>query len=214
MLVSKCTALALLVLPSLLAHQGSTLFPHQRRRFLGRGLLLQYWAKSSLSSPPYSVGHVQQTVDHFNQSDTRTFSQRYLVYDTLWNKKGPIFVYTGNEGDIEWFFQNTVSRQCVLIDHFLCTLYELFLQGFVVDNLSHYFKALIIFIEHRYYGQSLPFGADSYKDYDHLQYLTSEQALADFVAVINQLKVCLLSPYHAIILAYTCRPNTTLPTQQ
>ncbi len=65
----------------------------------------------------------------------------------------------------------------------------IFLQGFVVEDLSQHFNALIIFIEHRYYGQSLPFGADSYKDAQHLQYLSSQQALADFASVITELKV-------------------------
>lgn len=58
-----------------------------------------------------------------------------------------------------------------------------------MNDLSQHFKALIVFIEHRYYGDSLPFGADSYKDAQHLQYLSSQQALADFASVIPQLKV-------------------------
>ena len=59
----------------------------------------------------------------------------------------------------------------------------------MVDDLSVHFKALIVFIEHRYYGESLPFGADSYKDADHLQYLNSQQALADFASGIKAIKV-------------------------
>ncbi len=50
-------------------------------------------------------------------------------------------------------------------------------------------NGLVIFIEHRYYGDSLPFGEASYKDKEHLGYLTSEQALADFANLITEVKV-------------------------
>lgn len=35
--------------------------------------------------------------------------RRYLINDTFWDKKdkSPIFFYTGNEGSIELFAQNT-----------------------------------------------------------------------------------------------------------
>lgn len=68
----------------------------------------------------------------------------------------------------------------------LCCIY--LLQGFIFD-LSESLKALVIFIEHRYYGKSLPFGQASYQDKDHLGYLTSEQALADFAVLITDVKV-------------------------
>lgn len=35
---------------------------------------------------------------------------KYLINDTYWEpKNGPIFFYTGNEGAIEMFCENTVS---------------------------------------------------------------------------------------------------------
>ena len=48
----------------------------------------------------------------------------------------------------------------------------------------------MIFIEHRYYGDSLPFGKVSFQDEEHLGYLTTEQALADFASLIVAVKVC------------------------
>lgn len=78
----------------------------------------------------YKTKYFTQTLDHFNfnPQSYQTFQQRYLVNDTYWggaDKKAPIFVYMGNEGDIEWFAQNT---------------------GFMFETAPR-FKALLVFIE-------------------------------------------------------------------
>eukprot|EP00794_Sanderia_malayensis_P007162 gene7162-7969_t len=115
----------------------------------------------------YDTYYYKQTLDHFNfLGADKTFSQRYLVNKQFWKTGGPIFFYTGNEGDIEWFCKNT---------------------GFMWD-IAPEFNAMLVFAEHRYYGKSLPFGTESYKDAAHLGYLTSEQALADFATLISHIK--------------------------
>ena len=51
-------------------------------------------------------------VDQFSWANSDTFKLRYLVADQWWDPDGgPIFFYTGNEGDIAWFCNNTVSAQ-------------------------------------------------------------------------------------------------------
>lgn len=55
-------------------------------------------------------------------------------------------------------------------------------------EISREFKALIVFAEHRYYGGSLPYGTESFADKLRLGHLTSQQAIADFVDVIEQLR--------------------------
>lgn len=55
-------------------------------------------------------------------------------------------------------------------------------------DIAPKFGALLIFAEHRYYGESLPFGNKSFSDAKYLGYLTSEQALADYVDLIGFLK--------------------------
>ncbi|KAE8780921.1 Lysosomal Pro-X carboxypeptidase [Hordeum vulgare] len=126
---------------------------------------------SAAAAKPFTAHYFQQELDHFTftPNASNLFSQKYLLNDTFWRRKpaaGPLFVYTGNEGDIEWFATNT---------------------GFLFD-IAPDFGALLVFIEHRFYGESKPFGNDSYKSADTLGYLTSTQALADFAVLITSLK--------------------------
>eukprot|EP01100_Stratorugosa_tubuloviscum_P008524 TRINITY_DN355_c0_g6_i1.p1 TRINITY_DN355_c0_g6~~TRINITY_DN355_c0_g6_i1.p1 ORF type:complete len:497 (-),score=250.08 TRINITY_DN355_c0_g6_i1:85-1575(-) len=123
----------------------------------------------------YEIKYFSQTLDHFSFVPTTpsTFQQRYLISTKYWippktNEpcENPILFYTGNEGDIELFWDNT---------------------GFVTDTLSQYFNALVIFAEHRYYGQSLPFGNSSFQN-QNSKYLTSEQALADYAVLLVSFK--------------------------
>ncbi|XP_010683638.2 uncharacterized protein LOC104898282 isoform X1 [Beta vulgaris subsp. vulgaris] len=123
---------------------------------------------------PYKTKYYTQILDHFNYNPQsyQTFQQRYLINDTYWDgakNNAPIFVYMGNEGDIEWFAQNS---------------------GFMFENAPH-FKALLVFIEHRFYGKSIPYGGDkevAYKNATTQGYLSSTQALADYATIILDLK--------------------------
>jgi lysosomal Pro-X carboxypeptidase len=136
-----------------------------RRRSL-LGLLSGRPEAGAASAYSYETAYFPQILDHFVAAESRSFQQRYLVNRQWWKSGGPIFFYTGNEGDITWFCNNT---------------------GFVWDIAPHY-GAMVVFAEHRYYGESLPFGNDSYKDAAHLSYLTSEQALADFAVLATALR--------------------------
>lgn len=52
-------------------------------------------------------------------------------------------------------------------------------------KLAPSLNAILVFAEHRYYGKSMPFGADSYKSVAQLGYLTSEQALSDYADLLQ-----------------------------
>ncbi|KAK8961653.1 hypothetical protein KSP40_PGU002214 [Platanthera guangdongensis] len=114
-----------------------------------------------------------QTLDHFNFGPNiyQTFLQRYAINFKYWggaNTSSPIFVYIGDEEEL------VINK---------------FTTDFLVTKAPH-FKSLLVFIEHRYYGESNPFGSkeEAYKNSSTLQYLSSEQALADCAQLITDLK--------------------------
>lgn len=55
-------------------------------------------------------------------------------------------------------------------------------------EISQEFKALVVFAEHRYYGKSMPYGGQSFDSKEKLGYLTSQQAIADFVDLLKFLR--------------------------
>lgn len=56
----------------------------------------------------YETKSIEMLIDHYNFIDNKTFSLRYLVNESfVQDKKSPILFYTGNEGDIELFAENT-----------------------------------------------------------------------------------------------------------
>ncbi|CAK7338264.1 unnamed protein product [Dovyalis caffra] len=128
--------------------------------------------KASKPKIPSKIQYFPQVLDHFTfqPKSSKIFYQKCLINSHYWHIGAPIFVYTGNEGDIEWFAANT---------------------GFLLD-IAPKFRALLVFIEHRFYGESMPFGKESYKSAETLGYLNSQQALADFAVLIRSLKHNLL----------------------
>ncbi|XP_051535603.1 lysosomal Pro-X carboxypeptidase isoform X2 [Myxocyprinus asiaticus] len=131
-------------------------------------------------SVSYKTFYFDQQIDHFGFLENGTFKQRYLLNDQHWHKEGgPILFYTGNEGDITWFCNNT---------------------GFMWD-VAEQLEAMLVFAEHRYYGESMPFGEESYSNAKYLNYLTSEQALADFAVLIKALKKTLPGAQKSSVIA-------------
>ena len=120
------------------------------------------------ASRVYDVKWFNQSLDHFSFTTNKRFQQKYLVNDSYWDKAGgPIFFYTGNEGKIEAFTENTG----------------------LMWNIASEFGAMLVFAEHRYYGDSLPFGEQSTsKDPAKVGFLSSSQALMDYVELIKFIK--------------------------
>jgi lysosomal Pro-X carboxypeptidase len=123
----------------------------------------------SLETPPTEFNFTTR-IDHFNGSYDDTFEMRYLVNDQYYNASfGPILFYTGNEGDIYTFYNNS---------------------GFVTDTLAKQLSAKVVFAEHRYYGTSMPFitGEASYADVEHRRFLSIEQVFWDYLELLKFIK--------------------------
>ncbi|GAB6029669.1 hypothetical protein CHUAL_005401 [Chamberlinius hualienensis] len=133
-----------------------------------------------VQSYDFDVYYYTQKVDHFSFANGDTFQQKYLINDTWWEgNNGPIFFYTGNEGSVGMFAQNT---------------------GILFDWAPE-FKALIVFSEHRYYGESMPYGNQSY-DLDKLGWLNSEQALADYTELVVYIKNTFPGAKYSPVIAF------------
>jgi len=104
-----------------------------------------------------------QRLDHFNAQDRRTWKQRYFVNSTFWDGTGPIFLQIGGEGAIS-------------------AGYVVFLQ---MANYAKVYGALMLALEHRFYGASQPFANLST---ENLRYLSSQQALADAATFLAAMK--------------------------
>jgi lysosomal Pro-X carboxypeptidase len=125
-------------------------------------------AQESLSQPS-SVNctwkFVEQPLSHFARASGGTYKERLCIYDSYWtaNTGAPVFFYTGNESPLEEYINNT---------------------GLIWD-LAAEFGALIVFAEHRYFGESIP---DIKGMPNCLSYLSSQEALADYASVVNVMK--------------------------
>ncbi|KAF8033787.1 hypothetical protein BT93_C0140 [Corymbia citriodora subsp. variegata] len=169
-------SLLLSTLPATLASQSPPIF-FPRATYRSSSLKQNEIPKTKI---PFKTQFFPQILDHFtyNPQSYKIFYQKYLINSQFWHHGAPIFVYTGNEGNIEWFAANT---------------------GFLLD-IAPKFRALLVFIEHRYYGESMPFGKDSYNSSETVGYLNSQQALADYAVLIRSLKQNLSSEASPVVV--------------
>ena len=113
-----------------------------------------------VSMDDYTTHYFENKLDHFNGHDERTYQQRFWYNDQHFDKEaGPVFLYICGE----W----------------TCTPPDTQMFPMMV-GAEH--KALLVSLEHRYYGDSQPF--DDWST-DNLEYLSSVQALADIAAFID-----------------------------
>ncbi|CAI0452733.1 unnamed protein product [Linum tenue] len=113
-----------------------------------------------------------QTLDHFNYlpESYLTFRQRYFANSKHWGGPGaPIFVYLGAEAAFPHNFSGGKS--------------------FLIE-IAPSFNALLMYIEHRYYGESIPFRSseEAFSNSSMLGYMNSQQAIADYAEIISHTK--------------------------
>lgn len=134
--------------------------------------------RSSGAGPPLSrceLRWYRQRLDHFSfgtaSDDPKTafFSQRYFLCAARhFDADAPaVFFYTGNEADVELYVNATGL------------MWEM--------SAENGTRALLVFAEHRYYGQSRPSAMDDRKapKRDRLAFLNAEQALADYAELLR-----------------------------
>lgn len=100
-------------------------------------------------------------IDHFDGENLATFRQRYFVNDTFFapGSAGPVLLCVGGEG--------SPLDGSVVVDSVHC--------NDAVELLSRV-GGLMVAVEHRYYGKSVPTEDLST---ENLRWLSSKQALAD-----------------------------------
>jgi pimeloyl-ACP methyl ester carboxylesterase len=110
----------------------------------------------ALLSPALIAGTFEQPIDHSGKQNLGTFTQRYWI-DSEYAAQGnaaPVIFHICGEGDAE--------------------------EGYFLNDAAiSWAKTLgahLVYLEHRYYGKSLPFA-----DYstEHLQYLTLDNVIED-----------------------------------
>ena len=110
------------------------------------------------------AGTLTLPLDHFNASDSRTIPVRYWFVDKCYKPGGPVFVIMGGEAGAR-------------------------APPNICDARAQKYNAFVVYVEHRFYGQSVPEGglADA-----NLPYLTVEQNLADTKAIVETARATVL----------------------
>ncbi|XP_030522320.1 lysosomal Pro-X carboxypeptidase-like [Rhodamnia argentea] len=142
-------------------------------------------AQASVSKD-FATFFYNQTLDHFNYrpESYTAFNQRYVVNSKYWGgaeSGAPIFAFLGAEAPIDGDIGNA---------------------GFLTDNAPQ-FRALLVYIEHRFYGESIPYGmtfAKALGDANNRGYFSSAQALADYAEILTYLKQKLKAEHSPIIV--------------
>ena len=80
-----------------------------------------------------------QIIDHYNYQSSATWQQRYFVYNTYFDPSvGPVILYICGEAECRGISDQSYTAR-----------------------IAQETKGLVLSLEHRYYGKSLPFGSDS-----------------------------------------------------
>eukprot|EP01136_Pigoraptor_vietnamica_P001225 Opistho-1_new@27578 len=168
----------LVVAAALLALAGSVLAVPLNHHLFRGGLLNRVLGDQErehqlLGAPPVKAYEPQwftQKVNHFDPSDDRTWKQRFFINSDYWKGPGyPIFLMIGGEGPIGDRYVSQFS--------------------FVEDAKAN--GALILALEHRFYGESFPTEDVTVAS---LKLLSSQHALADLAYFRMQMTIKLDAP--------------------
>ncbi|VDC05151.1 unnamed protein product [Peniophora sp. CBMAI 1063] len=113
---------------------------------------------------------IDMPLDHFSNTSTTTFRNRYWVNATYYVPGGPVFLFDSGEQNAE-----------PLLPYYLQEYHGLS----ATMQFAKRYGGVAVLWEHRYYGASQPFPINHNTTADEWQYLTTEQALEDVVFFAN-----------------------------
>lgn len=130
------------------------------------------WQGTSPLRWAFELRRFNQTLDHFNAYGQQTFAQRYLLNSTFWGgaaERAPLFFFTGAEG-------GDVTRLPGAYGHVL--------------EMAERLRAMVVFMEARFFGESLPFGPIRSFDRtsERLGLLSVEHMLLDYVNIVTRVR--------------------------
>ena len=161
--------LLLLPVPSIGNDRFSSGTYRRRRKPLENYQKLSSSSNGGTKNDRFSIANMtcdfyEQPLNHFDlpRGRSSTYLQRYCIYNGFIQNsfKAPVFFYTGNESPLEEYINNTG----------------------LMWELAEEFGAQIVFVEHRYEGESLPLPNIS----NCMAYSSSVQALADYANFIER----------------------------
>lgn len=120
--------------------------------------------KTPVPVPDYNQTQLwfDQVLDHYDYTATTTWKQRYWVVDRFFNKTvGPVYLFICGEYTCPGI---PAARKWIIL-------------------LAQQTQGLILVLEHRYYGESMPYGNASLQ-FEKMKLLTVEQALKDLAYFI------------------------------
>jgi hypothetical protein len=180
---------SVILIGCIVAQDKAYSFPY--RWFQGRrNRRIGHHAPYAINSPPITISNLTcsfftQQLNHFDlpKNSSGTYLQRYCYYDGHVNTydarnnshQAPVFLYVGNESPIETYINHTG----------------------LMWELAPHFGALVVFIEHRYEGESLPDSRTTLPPIGRgcMAYSSSIQALADVAHFIqNTLFTSIIRP--------------------
>ena len=117
-----------------------------------------------VTSANQQLQYFDQILDHYSYLPAQFWKQRYYVDDSHFTHNGPVMLLIGGEGPCGGISETSWTY-----------------------SLAQQTGALIIALEHRYYGESLPLRQASF-EIANMKYLSSKQALRDIAFFIEQVK--------------------------
>ncbi|KAL7049814.1 hypothetical protein ACKWTF_003864 [Chironomus riparius] len=132
-------------------------------------------------------GWIKQRMDNFDPQNTESFYMRYLFNFENFQPDGPIFIFVGGE----W----TVSPGMIQFGH--------------MYDMAQALNGLLIYTEHRYYGETRP---TANLTLDELRYLNIDQALADLAHFIVTIKQTFPGAENSGVILVGCSYSGTMVT--